>query len=176
MAIKYFSPTRVQDISTNTVHLNAYKTFTSNPGTLWQDLPINGGSNFTFSGRGHLVGLLIRAEGTGDAQWCIGGIRVDGSPGVGYFDWPSGGMSPWWLNTVIGPRNAEGSNFPYQLIKFDTANNKFVVWADFPYPGWPFRSSLRLGTRLVGNQGLPGNLFVWITAFIGTDTGIQFTP
>jgi hypothetical protein len=173
LAIKY-AP-RIYDISTRTNQIIAYKPGGFlNPGTAWLDLPINGGSSFTIAGQGHLVGLLIRAEGLGDAQYCSAGIRVDGSPSQ-YWDWPSGGMSPYWLNFVLGPGKSLGSNFPFQLLKFDTANNRYVVWADFPYPGWPFQSSLRLGARLQSG-GSSGTLLVSVTAFLGSATPLQVTP
>lgn len=174
MALKYIPP-RIIDISTQVGQVNAFRVpgFT-NPGTSWINLPINNGPNFRINGQGHLLGLLLRAEGTSDAQYCIAGIQRDGVPS-NYYDWPSGAMSPWWLNVVIGERKATGSNFPYQLLKFDTANNRYVVWADFPYPGWPFRKSLKLGARLL-QGGTSGTLFVWVAAFVGSDRDLQQSP
>jgi len=173
MAIKY-AP-RIYDISTQIKQILTFKLggFV-NPGTAWLDLPINGGSSFTIAGEGHLVGLLIRAEGTSDAQYGTAGVRVDGSPSApSYWDWPSGGMNPYFLSFVVGAGKALGSNFPFQLLKFDTANNRFVVWADFPYPGWPFQSSLRVGYRLQSG-GTSGTLQVAVTAFVGAVTPLQF--
>lgn len=174
LAIKY-AP-RIYDISTRINQIVSFKYggFV-NPGTAWLDLPINGGDKFTIAGQGHLIGLLTRAEGIGDAQYGCAGIKVDGVPSAGYSDWPSGGMNPYFLNFVVGTGKSLGSNFPFQLLKFDTANNRFVVWADFPYPGWPFQSSFKLGYRLQAG-GTSGTLLVSVTAFLGSVTPLQVTP
>lgn len=139
-----------------------------NPTTNWIDLPVDSGTFFNTLGEGYLTGLLLRAEGIPDAMYCVAGYRVDGRPSVGYYEWPSGGMTPSWLNDVEGQSNALGSHTPYKLIKCDLTNNQFVVWADFPYPGISYSQSFQIGARLTQRTSSGGNLFVWVAAYYVT--------
>jgi len=138
----------------------------SNPTTNWIDLPLDSNTNlYTLLGSGYLRGLLLRAEGLPDAKYCVAGVRIDGQPSSGYYEWPSGGMTPSWLSDAEGQSGALGSNMPHQLLKYDTANDAYVVWGDFPHPGWFFSKSLRIGARLLQRTSTGGTLYVDVSSF-----------
>jgi hypothetical protein len=143
----------------------------SNPTTDWIDLPLDSNTQiYTILTSGYLKGFLLRAGGIADAKYCVAGIRIDGQPSSGYYEWPSGGITPSWLNDAEGQSGALGSNMPHQLLKYDVVNNAYVIWADFPYPGWFFSKSLRVGARLTQRIDSGGTLNVEVSPFLQADT------